>query len=71
MRVKMEELKRFFLKYRGALIGLIVAIILLALQIYKIIIGAIVIVAGMFLGNYIQYNKEYVKEKLKDFIDKF
>ena len=67
----MEELKRFFLKYRGALIGLIVAIILLALQIYKIIIGAIVIVAGMFLGNYIQYNKEYVKEKLKDFIDKF
>ena len=67
----MEELKRFFLNYRGALIGLIVAIILLALQIYKIIIGAIVIVAGMFLGNYIQYNKEYVKEKLKDFIDKF
>ena len=67
----MDNLKDFLVRYRGAIIGLIVAIILLALQIYKVIIGVIVIVATMMLGNYIQQNKEYVKERIKSFIDRF
>ena len=29
------------------------------------------VLAGAFLGNYVQKNKTNVKEKLKEFIDKF
>lgn len=67
----MDDLKNFLYRYRGAIIGLIFAIILLALQIYKVIIGIIIIIGGMMLGNYIQQNKENVKERIKDFIDRF
>ena len=28
------------------------------------------IIAGILLGNYVQHNKELVKEKLKSYIDK-
>lgn len=66
----MEEIKRFFLKYRGAIIGSLIAIIALLLHIYKVIIWALVIFIGMYVGNYVQYNKENVKIKIKDFIDK-
>ena len=54
----MEKVKQFLIKYRGAIIGGIVAIIALILKIYKILLGGLVIVAGIFLGNYIQQNKE-------------
>ena len=67
----MDDLKNFLYRYRGAIIGLIFAIILLALQIYKVIIGIIIIIGGMMLGNYIQQNKENVKDRIKDFIDRF
>ena len=33
-------------------------------------IGIILIVMGIFIGNYVQRNKYAVKEKLKNFIDK-
>ena len=66
----MNEFKNFIIRYRGAIIGLIVAIIFLALKIYKLIIWLIVIAAGMFAGNYIQNNKEYVKSKVKNWIDR-
>ena len=66
----MNEFKNFIIRYRGAIIGLIVAIILLALKIYKLIIWLIVIAAGMFAGKYIQNNKEYVKSKVKNWIDR-
>ena len=67
----MDDFKNFLYRYRGAIIGLIIAIILLALQIYKVIIGIIIIIGGMMVGNYIQQNKENVKERMKDFIDRF
>ena len=66
----MENLRDFFLKYRGAIIGALVAMLALLLHIYKIIIFALVIFMGMYIGNYVQYNKENVKIKMKNFIDK-
>lgn len=66
----MDNVKGFFLKYRGAIIGALIAIVALLLNIYKIIIGIITIFVGMYIGNYIQHNKEIVKIKIKDFIDR-
>lgn len=66
----MENLKDFLLKYRGAIIGALVAIVALMLHIYKIIIWTLVIFVGMYIGNYVQHNKEIVKIKIKDFIDR-
>ena len=67
----MEKIKNFFIKYRGAIIGGIVAIIALILKIYKILVGGIVIIAGIFIGNYIQQNKEIVKEEIKNIIERW
>lgn len=66
----MEDIKNFFLKYRGAIIGALVAIVALLLHVYKFIIWTIVIFAGIYAGNYVQHNKENVKIKIKDFIDR-
>lgn len=66
----MEGFKEFISKYRGAIIGAIIAIIALILQIYKAIIAVLIIIVGIVAGNYIQYNKELVKIRLKEFIDK-
>ena len=35
-----------------------------------VIIAIILIVIGAIVGNYIQQNKEYVKDKIKAFIDR-
>lgn len=66
----MEKVKQFLIKYRGAIIGGIVAIIALILKLHKALIVILVVVAGILLGNYVQHNKELVKEKLKSYIDK-
>ena len=67
----MEQFKNFFIKYRGAIIGGCIAIIALILKIYKILLGGLVIIVGIFLGNYIQQNKEIVKEKIKNIIERW
>lgn len=66
----MENLKNFFYEYRGAIIGGIIAIIILCTRLYMLIVGIILIAIGIFLGNYIQRNKYDVKEKIKNFIDR-
>ena len=66
----MEDIKNFLSKYKGAIIGIIVAIIILATRLYEVIVGILLILAGAFVGNYIQQNKDEVKEKTKKFIDK-
>lgn len=66
----MEDIKNFLSKYKGAIIGVIVAIIILATRLYEVIIGILLILAGAFVGNYIQQNKDEVKDKTKKFIDK-
>lgn len=67
----MDQFKDFIVKYRGAIIGGIVAIIALILRIHEILIGCLIIVAGIFAGNYIQQNKERVKDKIRKIVDKW
>lgn len=66
----MNSFKGFVTEYSGAIIGAIVAILILLTGLYKLIIGIILIGMGIFVGNYIQRNKFEVKEKLKSFIDR-
>ena len=66
----MEDFKKFISQYMGAIIGIIVAIIILATRLYALIVGVLLILAGAFVGNYVQQNKDEVKFKLKKFIDK-
>ena len=66
----MEDFKKFITQYRGAIIGIIVAIILLCTRLYDVIIAILLILAGAFVGNYVQQNKDEVKTKLKKYIDK-
>ena len=66
----MEDFKKFISQYRGAIIGVKVAIIILATRLYALIIGILLILAGAFIGNYVQQNKDDVKTKLKKIIDK-
>lgn len=66
----MEKVKQFLINYRGAIIGGIVAIVALLLNLHKVLIVILIVIAGILLGNYVQHNKELVKEKLKSYIDK-
>ena len=66
----MEELKKFLIEYRGAIIGALVAIIALLLNLHKVLLWLLIVVGGIIVGNYVQHNKEKVKEKLKFYIDK-
>ena len=66
----MEEFKNFLINFRGAIIGGIVAIIALLLNLHKILVWVLIVVAGIVIGNYVQHNKEFVKDKLKTYIDK-
>ena len=66
----MEDFKKFIGQYRGAIIGIIIAIIILATRLYALIVGILLILAGAFIGNYVQQNKDDVKTKLKNFIER-
>ena len=66
----MKDIKDFIMKYRGGILGAIVAILILCTGFYKLIIGIILVCIGIYVGNYIQINKNDVKEKVKGFIDK-
>lgn len=66
----MNDFKNFITNYRGAIIGVLVALLIIFTRLHKLIIAIIIIGASAFLGNYIQQNKEEVKEKVKNFIDR-
>lgn len=66
----MDGFKKFITEYRGAIIGAFIAILVLLTNLYKLIVGIILVVIGMFIGNYVQRNKYDVKEKLKKIIDR-
>lgn len=68
--LNMNEIKDFFMKYRGAIIGALIGLLILCTGFYKLIIGIILVCIGIYVGNYIQINKNDVKEKIKNFIDK-
>ena len=66
----MEEFKNFLIKYRGAIIGGILALIALLLNLHKVLLWIIIIIAAVLIGNYVLHNKEFVKDKMKSYIDK-
>ena len=66
----MKDLKNFFYDYRGAIIGGILAVIILCTGLLKVALAIIVLCAGVFLGNYVQQNKYDVKQKLVDLINR-
>lgn len=66
----MEGLKNFWNNYKGAIIGAVIAILILTTRLYMLIISIILIVMGAIIGNYVQQNKFEVKERLKNFIDR-
>ena len=64
------NLKEFWNNYKGAMIGIVVAILILVTRLHDLILAIVVLVLGALVGNYVQQNKEDVKTKLKAFIDK-
>ena len=66
-----NDFKKFLTDHRGAIIGGLIAIIIACTGLTKILVGFLIVIFGMWLGNYVQKNKEPVKEKLKNLIDKF
>lgn len=66
----MNNFKEFVTEYRGAIIGAVIAVLVLLTGLYKLVVGILLICAGIFIGNYVQRNKDEVKEKLKSFIDR-
>ena len=66
-----NDFKKFFLEHRGAIIGGLIAIIIACTGLVRVLVAIAIIVFGIWLGNYIQKNKNKVKEKLKNLIDKF
>ena len=66
-----NDFKNFCLEHRGAIIGGLIAIIIACTGLVQVFFAVVIIIFGIWLGNYVQKNKENVKEKLKKFIDKF
>ena len=70
----MDNFASFWNKYKGAIIGLVVGVILSVLLVYtnfyKVIIAIMLILGCMWFGNYFQLNKENVKDKIKNIIDR-
>lgn len=66
----MDELIGFIKKHIGAIVGGIIALVLACTSLYRVMIAVIFVVFGIWAGNYVQKNKEVVKEKLKNIIDK-
>lgn len=67
----MDSFKDFIVKYRGSIIGGILAIVALILNIHKILFGALIVVAGILAGNYVQRNKDKVKDKIREVVDRW
>ena len=60
----MNGFKDFWEHYKGAIIGIIVAVLILITRLQDLILAVVVIVLGAIVGNYVQQNKEDVKTKL-------
>ena len=66
----MKYIKNFLSKYKGAIIGVVIAALILITRLQDLIVAIVVLVLGALIGNYVQQNKDDVKIKLKNFIDK-
>jgi hypothetical protein len=62
--------KEFVDKYAGLTLGIIIALIIIALKLVYAVQCIVLVIAFAWFGKYLQKNKTSVKEKLKTFIDK-
>ena len=68
--MKMGSFKDIWNQYKGAIIGIIIAILILITRLHDLILAIVILILGAIVGNYIQQNKEDVKARLKSFIDR-
>lgn len=66
----MNGFKEIWNQFKGAIIGVAIALVILITRLHDLILAIVVLILGAFIGNYVQNNKEAVKAKLKGFIDK-
>lgn len=66
-----DDFLGFLKKYKGAIIGGLIAIVIACTGLWQLLIAIAVIIAGFWIGNYVQKNKEQVKEFLRKLIDRF
>ena len=66
----MDSFKDFWNQYKGTIIGVVIAILILITRLYDLIVAILLILAGAFIGNYVQQNKDDVKAKIKKIVDK-
>ncbi len=66
----MEKILQFIADYKYPIIGVVIAIVLIISGIYEWIIPIALICLGIYGGLYFQKNKDQVKEKIKNLIDK-
>lgn len=66
----MDDFKKFITNYWGAVLGGIIALIIACTGLYRLIIGIVLVGMGIWAGNYFQHNREKVKNKLRNIIDK-
>lgn len=66
-----NDFKNFCLKHKGAIIGGLIAVIIAFTPLRWLLVGLVIIAVGIWLGNYVQNNKEKVKDSIKKFVDKF
>ncbi len=66
----MNGFKEFWNNYKGAIIGVVIAALILITRLQDLIVAIVVLVLGALIGNYVQQNKDDVKSKLKNSIDK-
>lgn len=60
----------FFFKNLGAIIGIIIGLVLSCTRLYRAVLVIMAVIGGGYIGKYVQYNKESLKEKTKNFIDR-
>jgi len=63
--------KDFVDKYMGILIGVVIALLIIAFGLVHLVECIVLIIALGWFGGYVQRNKDSVKDKLKSMIDKF
>lgn len=63
--------KEFIDKYLGLIIGVLVALIMILVKAVYVCECIVLIFALGWFGKYVQSNKDTVKDKLKDWIDRF
>ena len=49
----MNSIKEFWSNYKGAILGVIFAILIIMTNLYKLIVAIVLIILGAIVGNYI------------------